>query len=290
MISAIIKSMRPKQWVKNILVFAGLIFSRNVFNINHLIQSFSAFLAFCFISSAVYVINDILDINNDRIHPEKQFRPIASGNISIPAAILLAVASAVIAFIIALSVNFQFTFIIGLYFILLTFYSLCLKRIMILDVLIISSGFVLRAIAGAVAIGVSISSWLLICTIFLALFLSLCKRRNEIVILGKKSDRHRPILAEYSIALIDQFIAIVTGSALISYSLYTTDDATIKQFGTDNLIYTVPFVIFGIFRYLYLVYQKNLGGSPDRVLLEDKPVIINNGMWLITVVVIIYLL
>lgn len=288
MIGAIIKTMRPRQWTKNVLVLAGLIFSRSVLNPVLVYKAIAAFFAFCLLSSAVYIINDLKDIASDRNHPTKRFRPLASGQLKPSIAVAAAVILIISAFALSLFLGKTFTFVGLIYFALLTLYSFLFKRIVILDVLVLSSGFVLRAIAGAVAIEVFISSWLLTCTIFLALFLSLSKRRNEIVVLGPQASQHREILAEYSLALLDQFIAIVTACALISYSLYTADDATITRLGTENLVYTIPFVIFGIFRYLYLVHQKSLGGSPDRVLLEDKPELINNILWLIAVVLIIY--
>jgi 4-hydroxybenzoate polyprenyltransferase len=288
MILAILQTMRPRQWVKNVLVFAGLIFSGSIIDVVLVVRAFIAFGAFCLFSSAVYIINDIIDVANDRIHPTKRLRPIASGRLKPSVAAAAAIVLAAAAFLISLSIGSNFVFVSSLYFVLLTLYSLVFKKVVILDILILSSGFVLRAIAGAVAIGVFISSWLLTCTIFLALFLSLCKRRNELVLLGTDSVGHRPILAEYSPALIDQLIAVVTGSALISYSLYTADDATVERLGTENLVYTIPFVIFGIFRYLYLVHQKSLGGSPDRVLLEDRPELINSILWLTAVIFIIY--
>jgi 4-hydroxybenzoate polyprenyltransferase len=288
MIGAIIRTMRPRQWTKNVLVLAGLIFSRSVLNPVLVYRAIGAFFAFCLLSSAVYIINDLKDIASDRNHPTKRFRPLASGQLKPSIAVAAAVILVISAFALSLFLGKTFALVGLIYFALLTLYSFLFKRIVILDVLVLSSGFVLRAIAGAVAIDVFISSWLLTCTIFLALFLSLSKRRNEIVVLGPQASQHREILAEYSLALLDQFIAIVTACALISYSLYTADDATIARLGTENLVYTIPFVIFGIFRYLYLVHQKSLGGSPDRVLIEDRPELINSILWLTAVIVIIY--
>ena len=288
MINAIIKTMRPRQWTKNVLVLAGLIFSKNLSNPVLLFKTLVAFFVFCLLSSTVYIINDLKDITSDRYHPTKKFRPLASGQLKPSTAIASAATLIIFAFALSLFLGKNFIFVGLIYFTLLTFYSFLFKKIVILDVLVLSSGFVLRAIAGAVAIEVSISSWLLTCTIFLALFLSLSKRRNEIVVLGTQANHHREILAEYSLGLLDQFIAIVTACALISYSLYTADDETVARLGTENLVYTIPFVIFGIFRYLYLVHKKSLGGSPDRVLIEDKPELINNILWLITVAFIIY--
>jgi 4-hydroxybenzoate polyprenyltransferase len=288
MIVAIIKTMRPKQWTKNLLVLAGLIFSKSLLDPVLVYKAIAAFFVFCLLSSTIYIINDLKDITSDRYHPTKRLRPLASGQLRPSIGIAAAITLILSAFTLSLLLGKPFTLVGLIYFTLLTLYSFLFKNIVILDVLVLSAGFVLRAIAGAVVIGVFISSWLLTCTIFLALFLSLSKRRNEIVILGTQASHHREILSEYSLGLLDQFISIVTACALISYSLYTADDETVARLGTENLVYTIPFVIFGIFRYLYLVHQRSLGGSPDRVLIEDNPLLINNILWLITVAFIIY--
>jgi 4-hydroxybenzoate polyprenyltransferase len=289
MLRHIVKEMRPTQWTKNVLLFVGLIFSKNLFDPPLIQKAVLGFFSFCCFSSTVYIINDIVDRESDRHHPIKCKRPIASGDLSVAVAVVAAIALAAAGLALAVYLGRQFTIVAVLYLVLLVLYSIALKRVVIVDVLILASGFVLRTIAGVEAIGVTISSWLLTCTIFLALFLGLSKRRHELILLGDKSTDHRKILAEYSPELLDQMIAVATASALISYTLYTVDDDTIAKFGTSNFIYTVPFVIFGIFRYLYLIHQKQEGGRPDKLLLTDRPILVNNVLWLVTAAAIIYI-
>jgi 4-hydroxybenzoate polyprenyltransferase len=268
MLRHIVKEMRPTQWTKNVLLFVGLIFSKNLFDPPLIQKAVLGFFSFCCFSSTVYIINDIVDRESDRHHPIKCKRPIASGDLSVAVAVVAAIALAAAGLALAVYLGRQFTIVAVLYLV---------------------PGFVLRTIAGVEAIGVTISSWLLTCTIFLALFLGLSKRRHELILLGDKSTDHRKILAEYSPELLDQLIADATASALISYTLYTVDDDTIAKFGTSNFIYTVPFVIFGIFRYLYLIHQKQEGGRPDKLLLTDRPILVNNVLWLVTAAAIIYI-
>ncbi len=280
--------MRPKQWTKNIVLFAGLIFSKHLFDAAFVLQAVWAFLLFCLLSSAVYLINDVVDVEKDRNHPLKKDRPIAAGKLPIG----IAVAAAILLALGALGLSFGLKPVFGLvaavYFILIVAYSFVLKNVVILDVLAIASGFVLRAVAGALVIAVPISSWLLMCTIFAALFLALSKRRHELLLLGENSSSHRKILIEYSPHLLDQMMAVVTASTVMSYALYTTSAETVTKFGTHHLIYTLPFVIFGIFRYLYLVHQKSSGGSPELVLLTDKPTLANLVLYAGSVVLILY--
>ena len=275
--------MRPRQWTKNLLVFAALIFSQNLFNTPMLRDSTIAFVIFCFLSGSVYTLNDLLDIKQDRLHPKKSKRPLASGKLKPATAIMAGLLLIILSLVNAFWLNTNFGLIALSYFILQIAYSTILKHVVILDVLAVSIGFVLRAIAGAEVIDVPISSWLLVCTILLALFLSLGKRRHEILLLEENAVNHRKILYEYSPGLLDQMISVVTASTVVAYALYTMSTETITKFQTDNLKYTIPFVLYGIFRYLYLIHQKSGGGSPEKILLNDKPLLINIILYLTTV-------
>jgi 4-hydroxybenzoate polyprenyltransferase len=285
----ILRSMRPKQWTKNIILFAPLIFSQNITNKQLAIYSFISFIVFCILSGSVYILNDLIDIKQDRVHPLKSKRPIASGRLRpIYAVITFLVLLALSAYISLTYLNYLFILVAGSYLILQIAYSTILKHIVIIDVFSIAAGFLLRVIAGAEAIEVTFSTWLFFCTILLALFLALSKRRHEIILLDEKAINHRKILFEYSADLLDQMISIVTTTTLIAYILYTISPETVAKFGTDNLKYTVPFVLYGIFRYLYLMHQKNEGGSPERVLLNDKPILITVVLYCLTACYILY--
>lgn len=286
--SALIRAMRPNQWTKNLILFAGLIFAQRLFDVASIERSVLAFCLFCLLSSAIYIINDIKDVKQDRQHPLKRKRPIASGELSIPAATAAAAVISMGALGGAFALDKSFSVVAFIYFILLFAYSFWLKHLVILDVLTIAIGFVLRAIAGAEVLNVSFSSWLLLCTILLALFLALSKRRHEIVLLGNGAQSHRKILEEYSSYLLDQMIGVVTASTLMSYALYTMAPETVAKLHTSNMIFTTPFVIYGIFRYLYLVHQKEEGGNPSSVLLSDKPILINILLWGVVSVFFIY--
>ena len=279
----IFKTMRPRQWTKNLLVFAALIFSQNLSNLPMVSDATIAFIIFCLLSGSVYTLNDLLDVKQDRTHPKKSQRPLASGKLQPPIAIVSGSILVLLSLTNAFWLNTNFGFIALGYFILQIAYSTALKHIVILDVLAVSIGFVLRAIAGAEVINVPISSWLLVCTILLALFLSLGKRRHEIILLEDNAADHRKILFEYSPALLDQMISVVTASTVVAYALYTMSAETITKFQTDNLKYTIPFVLYGIFRYLYLIHQKSEGGSPEKILLNDRPLLINIILYLLTV-------
>jgi 4-hydroxybenzoate polyprenyltransferase len=287
-VSALIRTMRPKQWTKNLILFAGLIFAHQLFVFMSVVKSVIAFCCFCLLSSAIYIINDIKDIERDRAHPLKSKRPIAAGQLSIRSAGLSATGIAVVALLFSFWLDFEFGLVALIYFVLLLAYSFRLKHIVILDVLTIAIGFVLRAIAGAVVIDVIFSSWLLLCTILLALFLGLSKRRHELLLLGDNAQSHRRILKEYSPHLLDQMIGVVTASTLMGYALYTMAPETVKKFGTSYMILTIPFVIYGIFRYLYLIHQKDLGGNPTTVLVTDKPILINVILWGLVSILLIY--
>jgi len=285
----IIKTLRPKQWVKNLFVFAPLVFSVKLFDLHSIILATKAFFSFCFISGALYTLNDLFDIKEDRLHPVKRLRPLASGRLTKSAAIAIIIISAAIGLALAFSLNRNFLLIILGYLLLQVLYSSWLKHVVIIDIFVVATGFLLRVIAGAVAIRVEISSWILICTILLALFLSMTKRRHEFFLLPGNATAHRLILKEYNPYLLDQMISVVTASTLIAYCLYTVSEETVAKFHTRNLILTTPFVLYGIFRYLYLVHQKNQGSTPEELVLKDKPLLADIILWIISVGLILYL-
>ena len=284
-----LKSLRPQQWIKNFFIFAAIIFSRNIFNMPLLLKAVIAFIAFCVLSSSLYILNDLKDLEEDKHHPIKSKRPLASGRLKKSHAILSFVILSSLGFILAVTLNRNFFIIALVYFILQIAYSFRLKHVVILDVFVIAAGFLIRVVAGGLAIEVSLSSWLLICTSLLALFLALGKRRHELVLLEEEASDHRPILEEYNPYFLDQLIAVVTASIVIAYCLYTVDAKTVAKFGTTNLLYTVPFVFYGIFRYLYLIHQKSKGGSPETLILKDKPLLIDIFLWIASAVFILYM-
>ena len=285
-----IRLLRPKQWIKNFFVFAPLIFSRHIFDAAYLLPSIAAFIVFSLTSSAVYIINDILDVESDRAHPRKRFRPIAAGDISIRTGLIYAL---IICIIIAVSLLFLrpiFAIVIILYFITNLLYSIQIKNIVLLDVFFISFGFMMRVLGGAAAIGVVVSSWMILTTIFISLFLAISKRRGELsqVINQDNIVKQRKVLKEYDIPFADQLNTIAAAGTIISYALYTVSERTVNTFGTEKLIYTTPFVIYGIFRYMYLMHKKNMGESPTSIVTKDIPIIINVLLWFIICVVLIY--
>lgn len=282
--------MRPNQWTKNFLLFAGIIFSQNISNIPMLLHAISGFILFCLISSAVYIINDINDVEKDKAHPIKRFRPIPAGLISIKFAIILATFLAIISIALSFFINKSFGMYALVYFIMMVCYSIILKQVVILDILIIAIGFVIRASAGIEAIrylgqDVPISPWFIACTLFLALFIAICKRRHELFLLNNNAIEHRKVLEEYSPEFINQMVSVSTSATVISYALYTI---TGTKFGSEKMVMTIPFVLYGVFRYLYLVYKKDEGGAPDVLIFKDKYLVINVLLWLITVCIILY--
>ncbi len=281
-------SLRPGQWTKNLLVFAALLFGRRLFDPFALAAATAGFAIFCALSGVVYLVNDVWDRESDRRHPHKARRPIASGALPVSTAMVAAVVLATAAIAAATALGPRFALVTVGYLALSVLYSTWLKHIVIIDVLIISMGFVLRAVAGAVAIDVEISQWLLVCTILLALFIALAKRRHELVLLADDAVGHRPILGEYSAYLLDQMIAVVTASTLVAYIFYTISPGTHDKFGTSGLELTIPFPIYGIFRYLYLVHRRDGGGSPADMLLTDRPLLACVALWALTVALIIY--
>jgi 4-hydroxybenzoate polyprenyltransferase len=287
MLKAIVVSMRPRQWVKNLFVFAGLIFSQRLFTASAW-TALTGFAIFCALSGAIYLINDVADRERDRLDPRKRARPVAAGRLAVGVAVAAALVLIVGGLVSAAILSRAFLITALAYVVLLIAYSAWLKHIVIVDALVVAGGFVLRAVAGAVVIDVEMSGWLLICTILLALFLALGKRRYEYVALEQDAARHRPILAEYSPALLDQMIAVVTASTVTAYALYTMSPETVGKFHTRLLPATLPFVLYGIFRYLYLLYQRRLGGNPSELLLSDRALLINTVGWICAVLLIIY--
>ena len=281
-------SLRPHQWTKNLVIFAGLIFGQRLFDRASVIKAVSAFVLFCLMSGVVYLVNDIADRRSDQQHPIKQRRPIASGALPLRVAFGAIIILGAVCLAGAVALGGPFALTAGSYVGLQVLYSVLLKHVVIVDVLTIAVGFVLRAVGGAVAVGVEISHWLLVCTILLALFIALAKRRHEIVLLADSASGHRPILGEYSAYLLDQMIGVVTASTLIAYVFYTISPETVTKFGTEWLGFTIPFPLYGIFRYLYLVHRREGGGSPADLLLTDRPLLACVALWGIAVALIIY--
>ena len=287
LVVAVLASLRPRQWAKNLFVFAGVIFSQQLFT-PQAWSAVAAFALFCALSGAIYLLNDVADAEKDRLHPTKRRRPVASG--ALPRRLALGIGIALLTASVGVSFGLGIPF--GLvavgYGVLLTLYSVWLKHLVILDVLTVAMGFVLRAVAGAVAVSADISGWLLICTVLIALFLALGKRRHEYLTLKGSAAAHRPILAEYSEGFIDQMIAVVTASAVTAYALYTMSPETVGKFHTRLLPLTLPFVLYGIFRYLYLLYRRELGGNPSDLILSDRSLLVNTTLWMAAVLVLIY--
>ena len=287
MLGAVLLSLRPQQWVKNLFVFGGLIFAQRLFTPS-VWPALAAFGIFCGLSGAMYLLNDVADREKDRLHPEKRHRPIAAGRLQPGIAVVIAVLLIVLLLALGVWLAPRFALAGLAYVILLGAYSVWFKHMVIVDVLVVAIGFVLRAVAGALAIDVAISGWLLICTVLLALFLALGKRRHEVLTLEQSATRHRPILAEYSAGLLDQMIAVVTASTVTAYALYTMSPETVAKFHTTLLPVTLPFVLYGIFRYLYLLYRRQLGGNPSELLLSDRALMIDAVGWICAVLLIIY--
>jgi 4-hydroxybenzoate polyprenyltransferase len=281
-------SLRPEQWTKNLFVLGPLMFGQRLLDTPSVLKALAAFAIFCALSGVVYLINDVADREADGRHPIKKHRPIASGALTVPAALGAAAVLTAIAVPSAFLVRPQFGILAVSYLALLAVYSGPLKHAVIIDVLTIAIGFVLRAAAGALAIGVAVSHWLYVLIMLLALFLALSKRRHEIVLLADGATGHRRILEEYSPYLLDQMIAVVTASTIVAYAFYTISPETVAKFGTDLLGLTLPFPLYGIFRYLYLVHKKEGGGSPADLLLTDRPLLICVGLWAAVVALIIY--
>jgi len=274
-------SLRPKQWVKNFFIFLPLLFSKKIFNADDSAAAVMTFFVFSLFSGAVYLFNDILDYQKDRLHPFKRLRPIASGKLTVTGAWLASLLILISAVTLSSMISVNLTNVALIYFSLNIAYSLHLKKVVILDVLCIAAGFVLRVVAGSVVISVKASHWLLMCAFLISIFIGFCKRRAEITSLNENANNHREVLEHYNTAFLDQMIVISTSTTVMSYALYTMSAETVSKFDTENLIYTVPFVLYGIFRYLYIVYKKKLGMSPTEALLKDFPIIICVAAWFV---------
>ncbi|MBS1769020.1 MAG: decaprenyl-phosphate phosphoribosyltransferase [Acidobacteria bacterium] len=281
--------MRPQEWVKNLLVFSGVIFSRSLFDLHDLWTGTLGFLVFCAASSGIYLFNDLCDIRSDRSHPIKCTRPLAAGELNVNAARFAMVTLFAAAALGSLALSPRFALIIVLYLAMCVAYSLQLKNVVILDVILIASGFVLRAISGAVLIDVSISEWLIICTSMVALLVGFGKRRHELTLLRSAASTHRKNLSEYSLRFLDSIMAICAGAALITYALYTRADETVARVGSQWMLITIPFVVYGVFRYLFLIYQRDAGGDPVKILFRDRPTVLNLLFWLIAASLVVYL-
>ncbi|MGG1314830.1 decaprenyl-phosphate phosphoribosyltransferase, partial [Cohnella laeviribosi] len=281
-ITLLFLQLRPKQWTKNLLVFAALIFSNETFSFQALCRSILGFFLFCFIAGCVYILNDYVDRDADRKHPTKKFRPMASGalnpNLALSFGVVLLLGSLIVSYLL----NPLLVLLLLLYFVLNVAYSFKLKHVVIIDVMVIAAGFVFRAIAGGLVINVPFTPWFLICTMLLSLFLAISKRRHELLLLESSKGTHRKVLESYSPALLDQLNSIVTTATIISYSLFTFTSGN-----TIHLMWTIPIVIYGIFRYLYLIHMEDKGGSPEKILIEDKHMLVTVILYVISVVVIL---
>jgi 4-hydroxybenzoate polyprenyltransferase len=280
--------LRPDQWVKNLLVFAALIFSKHLFLADSVILAALAFVSFSCVASASYLMNDVHDAESDRLHPSKRLRPIAAGRVTPATALLVAALLTGGGLAIGVGLGPRFALTIVAYAVLQVSYSFVLKDVVILDVMAIATGFVLRAVGGGVVIDVDVSPWLMICTFLLALFLGFSKRRHELQLLEKDAVAHRRSLREYSPYFLDQMISVVTASTVLAYAIYSVSPEVREKLHTDSLYLTVPFVLYGIFRYLYLVHQREGGGNPTRELLTDRPLWVNVLCWIGTVIWLLY--
>lgn len=292
LLTAILQELRPKQWTKNLLLFAGILFSNHFRERDRLLHAFYGFVIFCALSGVIYIINDLKDADSDRQHPLKCKRPIASGALPVPIAIIVAIG--LLAFVLdwAYFLNTRFGHLSLFYFALMVAYSMGLKHVVILDLMIVAIGFVIRGIGGVLAIEhanehIPITPWFITCVLFLALFIVICKRRHELVLLSASARHHRPVLEHYSPAFLDQMVNVATTATVMSYALYVT--LGVQQKGNMRaMVYTLPFVIYGVFRYLYLVYKRDEGGSPELLLLQDFSLLICVLLWLVTVTVIMF--
>ncbi|MBI4534784.1 MAG: decaprenyl-phosphate phosphoribosyltransferase [Ignavibacteriae bacterium] len=283
------KLIRPKQWIKNLFVAAPLVFSKELFDAGAFLLTLTAMIGFCLTASAVYIINDITDVEADRAHPEKRTRPLAAGTISPGKARLLSVGFLVATALLVIEMDLRYVVILAVYFLMNLAYSIKLKEIVLLDVFMIAGGFMLRVLAGAYAIDVRVSSWIVLCTLFISLFLGFAKRRGELILSQQSgSGPERKVLLLYRVAFIDQMLTIAAAGTVISYALYTVAPRTIEVFGTEKMIYTTVFVIYGIFRYLYLIHMTNSTENPTTAVTSDAPIIVTVLLWIVACVTLIY--
>jgi 4-hydroxybenzoate polyprenyltransferase len=283
------KLIRPKQWLKNLFVFAPIIFAKELFEPALIMTVVQAFVAFCLTASAIYILNDITDREADRVHPEKRNRPIASGAIGMGGALgvfsILIVATAALVW----DMPPGFILLLGTYFLLNLAYSFKLKEILLLDVFVVAAGFMLRILGGAYAIDVRVSSWLVLCSLFISLFLGFAKRRGELTqALASGTQSKRRVLLLYSVEFIDQLLTITAAGTVISYALYTVAPRTVETFGTEKLIYTTVFVLYGVFRYIYLIRTTPKTENPTEAVTSDLPIIVTGVLWILSCVALIY--
>ena len=288
-ISIVVRALRVYQWTKNLLVLAALVFAKQLGDPTTDLLSLLAFLAFCMASSSMYLFNDLRDLEQDRKHPKKCKRPLPSGELSPLLGRFMSLALFCGSLALAWYIRPQFFLALLFYLTLTVSYSLFLKHLLIIDVMAIALGFVTRAMAGAIAIDVDFTNWLVVCTLFLALFLGLSKRRHEITLLEDDAQNHRQVLYHYSVHYLDQLILIMAGGALITYTIYTCSPDVVERLGTDKLYFTIPFVVYGLFRYIFLVHHRTGGGDPSSTLIKDWPLALNVLLWMIACVLIIYL-
>ncbi len=290
--SATLRAMRPKQWTKNLLLFAGIIFSQHLGDPRRVVAALAGFLVFCGLSGVIYIVNDIRDADSDRKHPLKCRRPIASGDLPVPAAWSVAAVVGSVCLVAAWFLNPEFGVAATIYFVMMLAYSIRIKHVVILDLMTVALGFVVRAVAGVKAIelpgeDIPITPWFKTCVLFLALFIVICKRRHEIILLAGSASHHRPVLEHYSRTFLDQMVSVATAATVISYSLYVTLGVKADNPRHQYMVWTVLFVLYGVFRYLYLVYKREQGGAPESTFLQDPALLINVALWLITVSVIL---
>ena len=286
--NALLRAMRPKQWAKNVFVFAGIFFDGRITDLPLLGRSIAAFIIFCALSSAIYLINDLADIEKDRLHPVKKHRPLASGALTRPVAIAAAAVILLVGLPCAFLLGSSFGLIATLYAAVMIAYSFALKSIVIIDVMTVAAGFVLRVFAGTTVIQVTrFSPWLYVCTTLLALFIAINKRRHELVLLAEKANDHRPSLQGYSHGFLDDMTYLVTSAVLATYSFYTFSAPNLPQ--DHSMMLTIPFVIYGLFRYLYLIREKGLGGAPEDIFLGDRPLLLCVALWAVTDALVIYI-
>jgi 4-hydroxybenzoate polyprenyltransferase len=288
-IRPLLVSLRPVQWAKNLFVLAPLVFGHLLGDPVAVGRAALALVAFCCAASAIYLVNDIRDREEDRNHPLKRLRPLAAGTLGVPAAAAAAAGLGAAALAISVLLGRGFLIVLGAYLVLNFLYTHWFKHMVILDVMSISLGFVLRVVAGAQATHVEVSRWLFLCTIFLALFLAFSKRRHEITLLAGAASGQRKVLDHYSPAFLDQMINVVTASSVVAYALYSVAPETVAKYNTQDLVYTIPLVLYGIFRYLYLMYQNPGERNPTEAILRDPPFLINMVLWGLTVIWIVYL-
>ena len=285
----LVQAMRPPQWLKNGFVLAPLAFSGRVIDPEAWPVALAAVAAFSAAASVTYLVNDVVDRKADREHPIKRHRPVASGVVPVPAALGAAALLAVVAAVVAVAVGGLLPAVLGGYVVVTLLYSLVLKGLVFVDVLVLAVGFVLRVVGGAVAIDVPVSRWLLLCAYLLALYLALGKRRAELVLLGEAAGSHREVLGHYTLPMVDQAIAVVLGATVLAYTLYTVAPDTVAKVGSEGLMATVPIVLYGLFRYLYVLHRLELGGSPTRALVSDRPLLVCVLLWMAVSVIVIRL-